>query len=83
MKKTCFDVARSVLCFMLVTASAKALGQSQGNPEILTNQAITQMVSAQVPADLIVKTITESQTRFNLTPTDLVSLKRLCSRICG
>jgi len=61
---------------MLVTASAKALGQSQGNPEILTNQAITQMVSAQVPADLIVKTITESQTRFNLTPTDLVSLKQ-------
>jgi hypothetical protein len=76
MKTTCFNTASFALCCVLVPATAKALGQSQSNPEILTNQVVIKMVEAQVPADLIVKTIAESQTRFNLAPADLVSLKQ-------
>src|SRR5215469_15800836 len=70
--------ALAVLLFMLMAGTSPALALVQAAPqaEVVTNQTVVDMVSAKLPADVIVTKIQTSKTNFDLSTDALVKLNQ-------
>jgi hypothetical protein len=79
--KTNFDVTTSGLVSLYtnkvpreILKTMLAVGSGKGASEVLTNQAVIQMVTAKLPRDVILAKIQSSKTKFDVTSDGLVSL---------
>jgi len=74
----CYQLVMTLflLVVLAIATSAQTTPQAAAQPEVVTNQTVMDLVSAKLPADLIITKIQTAQTNFDLSTEALVKLNQ-------